>query len=294
MPKSTKNYASGWFLEMLPSSSRPLSEECEWRRANPLAAARMLAVYQKIFVLIAILGAACMCRAQEPNAPAAPKVKVNMLNVCSPSAEEQQEISSALARIPKRPSFSPDFEVDRGRSVLDPNANPLAAAGAAIGAPNGAAHISSQQAVAQFVRIRHDFPGGVTFSTVQYSFSRDSEEMVETLVFRLREPKDLLEISIESSASSVTTATAMLTASTPAGRIKLERFGKSSVVLARCSGTNGPAPDQSAYQPLFSSASSILTDYRELLDAKRLIPAELARISGSVTRHKDDSSAHHP
>jgi len=254
----------------------------------------MLAVYQKIFVLIAILGAACMCRAQEPNAPAAPKVKVNMLNVCSPSAEEQQEISSALARIPKRPSFSPDFEVDRGRSVLDSNANPLAAAGAAIGAPNGAAHMSSQQAVAQFVRIRHDFPIGVTFSTVQYSFSRDSEEMVETLVFRLREPKDLLEISIESSASSVTTATAMLTASTPAGRIKLERFGKSSVVLARCSGTNGPPPDQRAYEPLFSSASSILTDYRELLDAKRLIPAELARISGSVTRHKDDSSAHHP
>lgn len=254
----------------------------------------MLAVYQKTFVLIAIAAAGCMCLAQEPNAPAAPKVKVNILNVCSPSAEEQQEISSALARIPKHPSFSPDFEVDRGRSVLDPNASPLAAAGAAIGAGSGAAHISSQQAVAQFVRIRHDFPSGFTFSTVQYSFSRDSEEMVETLVFRLREPKDLLEISIESRASSVTTATAMLAASTPAGRIKLERFGKSSVVLARCSGTNGPAPDQSAYQPLFSSASSILTDYRELLDAKKLIPAELARISGGGrTGHKDDSATHH-
>src|ERR1700688_3076322 len=254
----------------------------------------MLAVYQKLFVLIAIAAAACMSQAQEPNAPAAPKVKVNMLNVCSPSAEEQHEISSALARIPKRPSFSPDFEVDRARSVLDPNANPLAVAGAAIGAGNGAAHISSQQAVARFVRIRNDFPNTFTFSTVQYSFSRDSEEMVETLVFRVREPKDLLEISIESSASSVTTATAMLTASTPARRIKLERFGKSSVVLARCSGTNGPAPDQSAYQPLFSSASSILTEYRELLDAKRLIPAELARISGSGTAsHKNDSATHH-
>ena len=253
----------------------------------------MLAVYQKIFVLIAIATAACMCRAQETNAPAAPKVKVNVLNVCSPSAEEQQEISSALSRIPKRPSFSPDFEVDRGRSVLDPNANPLVAAGAAIGAGNGAAHISSQPAVAQFVRIRHDFPGGLMFSTVQYSFSRDREEMVETLVLRLREPKDLLEISIESTASSVTTAAAMLAASTPARRIKLERFGKSSVVLARCSGMNGPAPDQSAYEPLFSSASSILTDYRELLDAKKLIPAELARIGGSVTRHKDESVTHH-
>lgn len=253
----------------------------------------MLAVYLKNFVPIAIACAASMCWAQEPNAPAAPKVKVNVLNVCSPSTEEQQEISSALARIPKRPTFSPDFEVDRGRSVLDPNANPLAAAGAAIGTGSGAAHISSQQAVAQFVRIRHDFPNGSAFSTVQYSFSRDTQEMVETIVFRVREPKDLLEISIESSASSVTTATAMLTASTPAGRIKLERFGKSSVVLARCSGANGQASDQSAYQPLFSSASSILTGYRELMDAKKLIPAELARIGGSLTRHKDESSAHH-
>ena len=133
----------------------------------------MLAVYQKIFVLIAIAAVACMCRAQETNAPA-PKVKVNVLNVCSPSAEEQQEISSALSRIPKRPSFSPDFEVDRGRSVLDPNANPLVAAGAAIGAGNGAAHISSQQAVAQFVRIRHDFPSGLMFSTVSGFLPRKS------------------------------------------------------------------------------------------------------------------------
>jgi len=92
----------------------------------------------------------------------------------------------------------------------------------------------------------------------------------------------------------VTTAAAMLAASTLARRIKLERFGKSSVVLARCSSTNGPAPDQSAYEPFFSSASSILTAYRELLDARKLIPAELARIGGSVTRRKDESSAHHP
>jgi len=259
------------------------------------AAAKMLAVYQKIFVLMAIAAAARMCPAQESNAPKSPQVKVNILNVCTPSPEEKEEISSALGRIPKRPYFTPDFEVDRGRSVLDPNASPLAAAGAAMGSGGSAAHISSQPAVAQFVRIRHDFSGGSTFSTVQYSFSRDKEEMVETLVFRVREPKDLLEISIESSASAVTTASAMLAARTPAGRIKLERFGKSSVVLARCSGSNGgPAPDQRAYEPLFSSASSILSDYRELLEAKKLIPAELARTNGTgLTHHKDDSATHH-
>src|SRR3954469_4940893 len=231
-----------------------------------------------------------MCLAQEPNPPK-PQVKVNVLNVCSPSAAEQQEISTALARIPKRPSFSPDFEVDRGRSVLDPNANPI------TGMANGPAAPASslQQAFAEFVRIRRDFPNGETFSTAQYSFSRDKQEMVETLVFRLREAKDLLEISIESTASSVTTAAAMLTAATPAERIKLERFGKSSVVLARCSGSNGgPAPDQSAYESLFASASSILSDYRGVLDARKLIPAELARIGGSGVAHrKSENSTRH-
>ena len=240
----------------------------------------------KILTIIAIAIAACTCLAQEPSSPK-PQVKVNVLNVCSPSPAEKQEISSALARIPERPSFSPDFEVDRGRSVLDPNANPIMG----IANATGAAANSSEQALADFVRIRRDFPNGGAFSTAQYSFSRDKQQMVETLVLRLREAKDLLEISIESSASSVTTPTTMLTAATPAGRIKLERFGKSSVVLARCSGSNGgPAPDQSAYESLFASASSILSDYRGVLDARKLIPAELERISGSgVAHHKTEN-----
>ncbi len=181
--------------------------------------------------------------------------------------------------------------MDRGRSVLDPNANPITGMGNAPAAPAS----SSEPTLAEFVRIRRDFPNGETFSTAQYSFSRDKEQMVETLVFRLREAKDLLEISIESSASSVTTASAMLTAATPAGRVKLERFGKSSVVLARCSGSNGgPAPDQSAYESLFASASSILSDYRGALDARKLIPAELARLSGTgVAHHKSENVTRH-
>lgn len=244
----------------------------------------------KIFAITAIAIVACLSRAQEP-APPKPQVKVNVLNVCSPSPAEQEEISSALERIPKRPSFSPDFEVDRGRSVLDPNANPITGMANAAATPGN----SSEQALAEFVRIRRDFPNGGTFSTAQYSFSRDKEQMVETLVFRLREAKDLLEISIESSASSVTTPATMLNAATPAGRIKLERFGKSSVVLARCSGSNGgAAPDQSAYESLFASASSILSDYRGVLDARKLIPAELARMSGpGVAQHKRENATRH-
>ena len=210
--------------------------------------------------------------AQENSGNQGPQVKVHMLNVCSPSPEEQQEISSALSRIPKRPSFGPDFEVDRGRSVLDPNSNPLAVAN----------HLetSAPADVADFVRLRRDLAKGDIYGSVQYSFSRDAKQMVETLVFRVREPKDLMQVAIEDSASAITSAAAMLGSGSPAGRIKLERFGKSSVVLARCAGLgDAPAPDQSRYEPLFSAASSILSDYRGLLGARVLVPEELNRLS---------------
>jgi hypothetical protein len=201
-----------------------------------------------------------------------PQVKVNVLNVCSPSPEEQHEISAALSRVPRHPSFSADFEVDRGTAVLDQNMNVPGLEQNAV-APSGAAP------TADFVRIRHDFAGNAPYSGVQYSFSRDARQMLETLVLRARDPKDVMQVSIEDSASAVTTPAAMLSAITPATRIRLERFGKSSIVLARCQGQNGgPPPDQSAYEPLFAAASSVLADYRALLGASRLVPEELARI----------------
>jgi hypothetical protein len=114
---------------------------------------------------------------------------------------------------------------------------------------------------------------------VQYSFSHDSKNMMETLVFRVRDPKDLMQVSIEDSASSVTSPASMLSTNTPVSRIKLERFGKSSVVLARCPATEGQAaPDQSAYASLFRNASDIVANYRGLLRAAHIVPDELARI----------------
>jgi hypothetical protein len=104
--------------------------------------------------------------------------------------------------------------------------------------------------------------------------------MVETLVLRLREPKDLMQISIEDSASTVASPAAMLTSNTPVSRIKLERFGKPSVVLARCSGSEGPATDQTAYASLFQAASSIMNRYRDALGVRRMVPQELARMAG--------------
>jgi hypothetical protein len=203
-----------------------------------------------------------------------PPVKVNVLNVCSPSAEEQQEIASALARIPQKASFSQDFEIDRGRSIPDQSARLLAGV--------QGAELPSDAGPADWVRIRREFPASSPFSTVQYSFSRDAKSMVETLVFRVRDPKDVMQIAVEDSASAVTTPASMLATDTPSSRIKLERFGKSSIVLARCSASEaGPAPDQSAYEPLFQSASAIAAKYRNLLGVRRAVPEEMSRIAAA-------------
>jgi len=203
-----------------------------------------------------------------------PPVKVNVLNVCAPSQEEQQQIASALARIPQRSSFGEEFEIDRGHSIVD-----QAADARERGDPEPA---SSEKGTADWVRLRREFPASSSYSRVQYSFSRDPSSMVETLVFLLRDPKDLMQIAIEARASAVSTPANMVATNTPASRIKLERFGKSSIVLSRCLGSpDHPPPDQSAYEPLFQSASVLAAKYRDLLGVRRTIPAELSRLAPS-------------
>lgn len=225
----------------------------------------------KILIITSALITAAIVSAQQP------PVKVNVLNVCAPSTEEQKEISTALAKIPEKPSFSKDYEVARGHSTLDPSTpipgvQPL---------PPGA--VSS----ADWVRVRREFPGATLFSNVQYSFSVDATNMVETLVLRIRDPKDVMEIAIEDSASAVTSATAMLSTATPIARVKLERFGKSSVVLARCPAEEGsPATDQTVYEPIFHTASSIMERYRDALGARKMVPQELARLGVGASAKK--------
>jgi hypothetical protein len=216
--------------------------------------------------------------AQQPPAEAPssqqPQVKVNMLNVCTPSPEEQKEIASALARVPRQPLFGTDFEVSRGRSTLTdmPSFMPAGAT----------AHVAGEPPIASYVRVRKEFSVQALFSRVQYSFSNDGQMMVETLVLHVRDPKDLIQVSLEDSASSVTSSEAMLGANNPVSRVRLERFGKSSVALARCSAAeDGHAIDQSAYEPLFRSASEVLASYRNLLGVKVIVPEELAKISGA-------------
>ncbi len=123
------------------------------------------------------------------------------------------------------------------------------------------------------------------FSSVQYSFSDDGHNMVETLVLHVRDPKDLIQVAMEDSASAIGSVGAMVAANTPTSRIRLERFGKSSIALARCNGSeNGPAPDQSAYESLFRGGSEALANYRRLLGVAHTVPAELAQIPGPGTK----------
>jgi hypothetical protein len=216
-----------------------------------------------------------------------PQVKVNMLNVCSPSTDEQKEIASALARVPKQPLFGSDFEVTRGKSTLTDMPSFLKA--------GAGSHVAGEPSVASYVRIRREFSVQALFSSVQYSFSNDGANMVETLVLHVRDPKDLIQVSMEDSASSVASADAMLTTNTPASRVRLERFGKSSVALARCSAAEGgPAPDQSAYEPLFRGASDVLANYRRLLGVDIIVPEELAKISGDKRGDKSKAKASTP
>jgi hypothetical protein len=230
-------------------------------------------VLSKLILMMAGLSLAhtAVCQ-QAPEAQTSqPQVKVNMLNVCTPSAAEQKEIAAALARIPKQPLFGSDFEISHGVSTLTDAPNFLQ--------PGQNTHIAGEPSVARYVRIRREFAVQALFASVQYSFSDDGQTMVETLVLHVRDPKDLIQVSMEDSASAIGHTEAMVAANTPASRVRLERFGKSSIALARCAAAeNGAAPDQSAYEPLFHSASEVLANYRSLLGVRHTVPAELAQI----------------
>lgn len=207
----------------------------------------------------------CACFAWGQNPPSEtkneqnPPVKVNVLNACTPSAEEQQELKAALAKLPKSPLFDADYEISRGVATVEEGTR------------------------SKYVRLRREVKGESPLATVQYSLSVDPESTIETLVFRGREVKDLLALSIEDKlSSSVSKPAAVLAADTPASHVRVERAGKSTVALARCENV-----DQSKYDAIFSQASSILSDYRRVLRLKSMLASDIAWLSAG-------SSATHP
>lgn len=193
--------------------------------------------------------------AQQPPATGDMKVRINYLNVCAPSEEDQRSMAAALTAIPASPHFAPDFEVARGRTT-----------------ESGAA--------ADWVRIRREMSSG-PLTNAQYSMSVDSKGIIETGVFRWREPKDVLQVSIEDSVSAGTPAM-VLASDTPATRIRVERFGKNSLVAVRCAQT-----DQHALEPLFAQASIIMTRYRAALGIRQTVPGELSKLGvGAAPKRK--------
>jgi hypothetical protein len=183
---------------------------------------------------------ACAAAQQEKKpeaAPGQPQVKLNYLNVCAPSAEDQAEIKAAFAKVIAKPAFSRDYEISRGRATVE-------------NAPES-----------RFVRLRRDFAADSPLLTAQYSLSVDAQNTVETLVLRMRDPKQFHEIALEDRVSTgVVEPSALLTIQTPVSHIQLERFTKGSIVLARC-----PSANQSAYDPLFRQATDIMSQYRTAL-----------------------------
>ena len=188
--------------------------------------------------------------------PQTPPLKVNVLNVCTPGEAEQKEMAAALARVPQRAAFSRDYEVTRGHTTAEDGSG------------------------SDWVRIRREFPKGTPLLAVQFSYIADNQENQETAVFYSRETKDVMQIALEDEVSAGTSAASVLAADTPVSHIRIERYGKPSLVLARC-----PTADQARYEPLFGSASRIMATYRARLDAKQIVSAELGRLQGSGHRH---------
>ena len=177
-----------------------------------------------------------------------PPVKVNILNVCTPDADAQKEIKAALSRLPKAPTFAADYEISRGVSSDD------------------------QGKSAKYVRLRRDLKSDSPLATIQYSLSADSSSTIETLVFRGRDVKDLLALSIEDKLStSVSKPSAVIQSDTPASRVRVERAGKSTLGLARCQDV-----DQAKYDAIFSQASAVLAEYRRILRLRTILASDIA------------------
>ena len=181
-----------------------------------------------------------------------PQVRYNYLNVCAPGDDAKQEITAALAKIPAAPRFGADFEISRGSTSLE-------------GAKS-----------ARYVRLRRELPPDSPFIAALYSLSTDPERTVETFILKLREPKEIVSISLEDQVTATSSAPAtVLDVDTPVSRIVVERFGKGSVVLARC--TDG---DQSAYDGLFQQASRQMAAYRRALGLRNQFRSDLAWLAG--------------
>jgi hypothetical protein len=216
----------------------------------------------RVLGVLALFAAGAMAQETKPGAATQPKIQVNFINTCRPAQADLDEMSRALARVKERPKFSADFEIARGITTL------TEAEARAAGVPAGSGTTPST-----WVRIRKDFPEKAVLTDAQYSLSLEGGMASEVLALHLRDSQEVLQILISDSVTG--SAAQAVKVDTPPERIRIERFGKGSIVLARCG-----AIDQSAYEPVFQAAGEILANYRTAMAVKRVVPAELAHLAG--------------
>jgi hypothetical protein len=214
-------------------------------------------VFRPAILLLIPFLAACALAQQ-----AQPRMRVNMVNVCTPVDADRDEIAAALTRIPVKPTFNPDYEVARG-------------------------HTTDKAGASDWVRMRREFANDPTLTNVQYQFVLGGDGIQEMLVFYTQgnKPGEPVQISL---AQKVTTGTPqqVLAADTPPERITVARFGKPSLVLARC-----PGIDQKTFEPLFRSAAERFAAYRGALRVKTSVPGELAKLKAGTAARPRTTSA---
>lgn len=197
------------------------------------------------FFLLATLGAA---HAQEGPANS-PPIRLNMINSCSPADAEQKEIAAVLAMVPAKPVFVTDFEISRGRTA-------------------------GKQGISDWVRLLREFPANSALTTAQFSLTVDGGNIVERIMLHFKAAKagEPLQLSLEGNFSAGSPVQ-VVSLDTPPNRVRLERFGKPSLILARC-----PEADQKAYEPLFQTAAELSARYKAALEVRTTVPGELARL----------------
>jgi hypothetical protein len=137
----------------------------------------------------------------------------------------------------------------------------------------GAAQVKAAPTISDWVRVRRDLVEGAPLTSAQYSFSVNQGQVTETLVFHMRDTKSALQVLISDTVATSPNPADVARADTPADRIRIERFGKSSIVLSRCA-----AADQGKYEAVFAQATKHLNAYRAALKVKTTVPGELARL----------------
>ena len=144
--------------------------------------------------------------------------------------------------------------------------------------------------VANWVRIRREFSVQALFSTVQYSFSSDPEKYGRDSGIpgaRSQRPDAGFDRGQRFGGDLAGHHAVNQHARQPdqAGAFRQVVGGAGPMFGIG----GGPAPDQSAYEPLFQSASSMLSNYRGLLGARTTVPEELARLASAAEQSEAES-----